>query len=142
MLKFSWRGLNPGEVEALEFKVRDAVGLRQGLSAENVAAPKTQLGDYLEKRLSVLEELMRRILERLEVNDPASAELTEGLCDLSGSGMVFPVDHGTTARVAFTAISPVDQVDRPLQLPRRALGAGRRLGGRVSTPSLAVRCRR
>ena len=110
MLKFSWRGLNPGEVEALEFKVRDAVGLRQGLSAENVAAPKTQLGDYLEKRLSVLEELMRRILERLEVNDPASAELTEGICDLSGSGMVFPVDHGHyRVAVAFTAISPVDQ---------------------------------
>jgi hypothetical protein len=58
----------------------------------------------------VLEELMRRILERLEVNDPASAELTEGLCDLSGSGMVFPVDHGHyRVAVAFTAISPVDQ---------------------------------
>lgn len=110
LLKFSWRAIHPGEVDALEFKIRDAVGMRQRVSAENVAAPKTQLGDYLEKRLTVLEELMRQILERLEVSDPAGAELTEGLCDLSGSGMVFPIDHGHyRIAVAFTAISPVDQ---------------------------------
>jgi len=110
MLKFSWRSLHAGEVDSLEFKVRDAVGLRQRVSTESAAAPKTQLGDYLEKRLSVLEELLRQVLDRLEAQDPTDSEMTEGLCDLSGSGMVFPVDHGHyQVAVAFTAISPVDQ---------------------------------
>ena len=110
MLKFSWHTLHPGEVDSLEFKVRDAVGLRQRVSTESAAAPKTQLGDYLEKRLSVIEELLRQVLDRLEAQDPTDSEMTEGLCDLSGSGMVFPVDHGHyKVAVAFTAISPVDQ---------------------------------
>ena len=110
LLRYSWRHLHDNEVEGLEFKIRDAVGMRQRMSSEIVSAPKTQLGDYLEKRLGVIEELLRQVLERLDAADPIASGMSEGVCDLSGSGMVFPVDHGHyLVAVAFTAISPADQ---------------------------------
>jgi hypothetical protein len=110
LLRYSWRNVSRAEVEGLEFKVRDAVGLRKSVSSENVSAPKTQLGDYLEKRLGIIEELLRQVLERVDATDPIASGMTEGVCDLSGSGMVFPVDGGHyLVAVAFTAISPADQ---------------------------------
>jgi hypothetical protein len=110
LLRYSWRSVAAGDTEGLEFKIRDAVGLRKRLSSEAVAAPKTQLGDYLEKRLRVIEELLRQVLERMDAVDPVASGLIEGMCDLSGSGMVFPVGAGQfRVAVAFTAISPVDQ---------------------------------
>jgi hypothetical protein len=109
-IRFSWRRVSASEVDGLEFKIRDAVGVRQRVTTEAVSAPKTQLGDYLEQRLRVVEELLRQVLERLETSDPAATGMIEGLVDLSGSGMVFPVDNdGFRVAVAFTAISPPDQ---------------------------------
>jgi hypothetical protein len=110
LLRYSWRIVPPSDVDGLEFKIREAVGVRQRMTTESVSAPKTQLGDYLEKRMRVIEELLRQVLERMESADPVAAGLTEGLCDLSGSGMVFPISDATfRVAVAFTAISPVDQ---------------------------------
>ncbi len=110
LLRYSWRHVSSNDVEGLEFKIRDSVGLRQRMSSEIVSAPKTQLGDYLEKRLGVIEELLRQLLDRMEASDPVSSGMSEGVCDLSGSGMVFPVDSGHfMVAVAFTAISPADQ---------------------------------
>lgn len=110
VLRYSWRKIPNQELQSLEFRVRDASGGLKRLAADMVAPPKTQLGDYLDKRFQVIEQLLFHVLERLEEQSASPEDMREALCDLSGNGMVFPVDDGAyQVAVSFTAINPEDQ---------------------------------
>lgn len=112
VLKFRWRRLTAEEVAPLEIKVRDATGSARGAtrSIEAAIAPKTQLGDYLERRLDVVEDLLRKLLAQQNQDAAGSDGYEEGLCDLSGSGLVVPMAGGAyEVAVAFSAINPAQQ---------------------------------
>ncbi|MEC7750688.1 MAG: hypothetical protein VX405_04185 [Myxococcota bacterium] len=112
VLKFRWRRLAAEEVAPLEIKVRDASGSARGAtrSIEAAIAPKTQLGDYMERRLDVIEDLLRKLLAQNNQSVEGTDGYEEGLCDLSGSGLVIPM-AGTEYQfaVAFSAINPAQQ---------------------------------
>jgi len=110
VLRYRWSLVDSNEIDVLEQRVRDAVGSRQRGTTELALAPKTQLGDYLERRLGAIEEMLKQVLAKLEERSAVSEGFGEALCDLSGSGMVFASeDGGWKLAVAFTSISTVDQ---------------------------------
>jgi hypothetical protein len=138
VLKYRWSRVATNDLEVLEQRVRDAVGSRQRASAELALAPKTQLGDYLDRRLGAIEEMLKQVLAKLEEGSAVSEGFGEALCDLSGSGMVFlSEDGGWNIAVAFTSISTADQetiVRYNFQVER----ARRRKISRAETVDLSV----